>query len=76
MKWTPPVLDGIVMCQSGSAINHGVMGSIMGKISVIGLDLANNVFQVHGANVLGKKVLLSRSSGLKRWSFLRACRAV
>ena len=29
----------------------------MDKISVIGLDLAKNVFQVHGANAQGKKVL-------------------
>ena len=32
----------------------------MDKISVIGLDLAKNVFQVHGANAQGKKLLSRR----------------
>ncbi len=35
----------------------------MEKITVIGLDLAKNIFQVHGANARGKKLL---SKKLKR----------
>lgn len=32
----------------------------MDAISVIGLNLAKNIFQVHGANAHGKKVLLKK----------------
>ena len=32
----------------------------MDKLTVIGLDLAKSVFQVHGANAQGKKVLTKR----------------
>jgi transposase len=32
----------------------------MDKVTVIGLDLAKNVFQIHGANVHGKKLLSKR----------------
>src|SRR4051812_32886199 len=42
---------------------------VMDQISVIGLDLAKSVFQVHGANAEGKKVLSRR---LKRGE-VRAC---
>jgi len=49
----------------------------MDKISVIGLDLAKNVFQVHGANASGKKVLsrqLKRADVLEFFAALPACR--
>jgi transposase len=49
----------------------------MDKISVIGLDLAKNVFQVHGANAAGKKVLsrrLKRSEVVEFFAALPACR--
>ena len=49
----------------------------MDKISVIGLDLAKNVFQVHGANAQGKKVLsrrLKRGEVLEFFAALPPCR--
>lgn len=49
----------------------------MDKISVIGLDLAKNVFQVHGANAQGKKVLsrrLKRAEVLEFFATMSPCR--
>ena len=49
----------------------------MDKVSVIGLDLAKNVFQVHGANAQGKKVLsrrLKRAEVLEFFATLPVCR--
>ncbi|RJG07492.1 IS110 family transposase [Noviherbaspirillum cavernae] len=49
----------------------------MDKISVVGLDLAKNVFQVHGANAQGKKVLsrrFKRAEVLEFFASLPACR--
>lgn len=48
----------------------------MDKVSVIGLDLAKNVFQVHGANAQGKKVLsrrLKRAEVLEFFATLPRC---
>lgn len=49
----------------------------MDKISVIGLDLAKNIFQVHGANAQGKKVLskkLKRAEVMEFFAMLPRCR--
>lgn len=49
----------------------------MDKITVIGLDLAKNVFQVHGANAQGKKLLsrrLKRAEVLEFFATMPACR--
>jgi transposase len=49
----------------------------MDKITAIGLDLAKNVFQVHGANAQGKKLLsrrLKRSEVLEFFANLPACK--
>lgn len=49
----------------------------MDKVSVIGLDLAKNVFQAHGANASGKKVLsrrLKRAEVLEFFAALLPCR--
>lgn len=49
----------------------------MDKVSVIGLDLAKNVFQVHGADGQGNKVLsrrLKRTEVLAFFAALPACR--
>ena len=48
----------------------------MEKLSVIGLDLAKNIFQVHGANAQGKKVLskrLKRNEVLEFFANLPRC---
>src|ERR1700710_2930030 len=46
------------MCQSGS-VNQPLepRGSVKMKITTIGIDLAKNVFQVHGVNAQGKVML-------------------
>jgi len=46
MGWTPP---GGIACQSG-VVDHHLTEASMLEVSTIGLDLAKNVFQVHGAN--------------------------
>jgi transposase len=49
----------------------------MDQLSVIGLDLAKNVFQVHGADAQGKKVLsrrLKRGDVLEFFAALPPCR--
>lgn len=49
----------------------------MEKITVIGLDLAKNIFQIHGADVRGKKVLsrkLKRAEVMEFFAMLPACR--
>lgn len=49
----------------------------MEQITVIGLDLAKNVFQVHGANAHGKKILsrrLKRTEVLAFFAALPPCR--
>jgi transposase len=49
----------------------------MDKISVIGLDLAKTIFQVHGANAQGKKILskkLKRAEVMEFFAQLAPCR--
>src|ERR671912_571282 len=40
------------MCQSGG-VEHHLREASMGEVSTIGVDLAKNVFQVHGADASG-----------------------
>lgn len=53
MGWTAP--DGIKECQTGVVSNQAREPSVQ-KASTIGLDLAKNVFQVHGADEAGAVV--------------------
>ena len=55
MGWTPPPDDGM-KCHSGSVSNHSIRKERPPTMQVktIGLDLAKNVFQVHGVNEHGK----------------------
>ena len=54
MGWLPPCPDGIVMCQGGdvTATETGKDGNMV-KDTMIGVDLAKNVFQLHGASTTG-----------------------
>jgi hypothetical protein len=46
------------MCQSGSVIDHSnKKGRPLLKITTVGVDLAKNIFQIHGVNEHGKAVL-------------------
>lgn len=52
---------GIVMCQSGSRwIPHDMRGDAHMKITTVGLDIAKQVFQVHGVDERGHVVLQKR----------------
>ncbi len=44
----------------------------MGEISIIGLDLAKQVFQVHGARVDGSVVLRKKHAD-NFWHFFQSC---
>src|SRR3979490_3190890 len=44
-------------CQTGSVDSSSKRGPSMTKVSMIGLDLAKNVFQVHGIDAAGKVVV-------------------
>jgi hypothetical protein len=55
MGWTAP--DGIIRAKLVVSIRNQQRGPSMAKISMIGIDLAKNVFQVHGIDAAGKVVL-------------------
>jgi transposase len=55
MGWTAP--DGIISAKLVVSIRNQQRGPSMEKISMIGLDLAKNVFQIHGIDAAGKVVL-------------------
>jgi len=58
MVWTPPLPNGIAMCQSGGEDNHlNEEEESTVKATTIGLDIAKNVFQLHGVDGGGKPVL-------------------
>lgn len=47
--------DGIAMCQDCGVENHGAeRAATMSKNTMIGVDLAKQVFQVHGASMAGR----------------------
>ena len=49
MEWLPPSPDGIAVCQSRGAQRHAIKEDSEMKDMTIGVDLAKNVFQIHGA---------------------------
>jgi hypothetical protein len=58
-----PRPDGIAMCQGG-AVNRTTprAGAVPMQIITIGLDIAKNVFQVHGIDGEGRAVLRRKGS--------------
>ena len=46
----------------------------MEKITTIGLDLAKNVFQVHGIDAAGEVVLRRKLAAARSWNSSRLCR--
>ncbi len=57
MRWTAPAA-GIAMCHIAVAIEEPPRGSRrMQEVTTIGLDLAKNVFQVHGVDGAGETVI-------------------
>jgi len=65
MGWLPPSPDGISMCQKSGVRGHlAGRTATVAKDTMIGVDLAKHVFQVHGASTTGKVLFrrkLSRS---------------
>jgi hypothetical protein len=54
MGWLPPILDGIAMCQDdGATSTNRERTTTMDNDTIIGVDLAKNVFQLHGASAEG-----------------------
>src|SRR5262252_6804318 len=76
MGWTPPLATAS-MCQSGSADQPlEPRGASAMKITTIGIDLAKNVFQVHGVDERGRAVLkkqLKRDQMAAFFAKLPAC---
>ena len=50
-----PTLNGIAVCQSGGVYQPlEQTGASDMKVTTVGIDLAKNVFQLHGVNEFGK----------------------
>jgi hypothetical protein len=65
MVWLPSLLNGITMCQTGSDNNQLLSNKgdhAMNKITRMGVDLAKNVFQLHGVDRTGTCVFKRRLS--------------
>src|SRR6201987_6224388 len=56
MWWTTPA-PGIECAKRGSLNNESPEGVVHMQVSTIGVDLAKNVFQVHGVDNAGKVVI-------------------
>jgi transposase len=62
MGWMPLSPDGIAMCQA-CAVNAQAEGEgILGRGSIIGVDLTTNVFQVHRAGAVGSVMFRKKLS--------------
>lgn len=56
MVWTAHP-DGIAMCQAGAVVNQAKEGAAHMTITILGIDLAKSVFQLHGVDATGCIVL-------------------
>src|ERR1700752_3947633 len=75
MWWTTPA-PGIECAKRGSLNNESPEGVVHMQVSTIGVDLAKNVFQVHGVDNAGKVVItrhLRRKQGIGFLSKIPAC---
>jgi hypothetical protein len=60
MRWTAPT-TGIAMCKIAVLFDEPSIGSpVMNEVTTIGIDLAKNVFQVHGVDAAGETVVRKR----------------
>ncbi len=57
--------DGIAMCQGGVSFNPLEEEAFMGDVSIIGIDLAKNSFQLHGAAADGSVVFRKKLTRIK-----------
>ena len=65
----PP--DGIAMCQVGGVVNAKMRkGASMEQVIIIGIDLAKNSFQLHGARADGSVAFRKKVSRAKLLDFV------
>ena len=57
MGWTPPPVNGIDVPEWKCHRPLEQEGASAMKITTVGVDLAKNIFQIHGVNEQGKMVL-------------------
>ena len=77
MEWTPPFTGVRLLSKSERAILPACSTEAPMKITNIGLDLAKNVFQVHGVDERGAVVLrkqLKRDQVAAFFARLEPCR--
>src|SRR5215213_2713935 len=75
MRWTPPA-DGIEVPAWKWRATTTKAGDVRMQITTVGLDIAKNLFQVHGADAQGRVVLkrkLARGKVLEFFATLPAC---
>src|SRR3954471_21840394 len=75
MRWTPPA-DGIEVPAWKWCATTTKAGDVRMQITTVGLDIAKNLFQVHGADAQGRPVLkrkLARGKVLEFFATLPAC---
>ena len=77
MEWTRPSFDGFERAKHERVMLKQKEGRVlMTRLSAIGIDLAKNVFQIHGVDSLGRAVITRKvsRSGLKKFvSNLEPC---
>src|SRR5262245_61362234 len=69
MGWMPPP-DGIEVCHAGELRYQPEEEASMEKATIIGIDLAKRVFQVHGATQDGRPVFRKKVSRAQFLGFL------
>src|SRR3954463_4812664 len=75
MRWTPPA-DGIEVPAWKGCATTTKAGDDRMQITTVGLDIAKNLVQVHGAHAQGRAVLkrkLARGKVLEFFATLPAC---
>ena len=75
MRWTPPA-DGIEVPAWKACATTTKAGDVRMQITTVGLDIAKNLFQVHGADAQGRVLLkrkLARGKVLEFFATLPAC---
>jgi transposase len=71
MGWLPPSPNGIAMCQNSGVYDHKKeRTATMTKTIMIGVDLAKNIFQIHGASMTGEVVFCKKVSRRKFAKFM------
>jgi hypothetical protein len=66
-----PSRNGIMVPKWYCVTTTGKKGTTDMKLTTIGIDLAKNVLQVHGADAKGNAVLKKQLKRNKCWSILR-----